>query len=171
MSIREAFDPERAAVRWYFRESAHEALPEICIEALEHGYDGPILRRLAGLVKPTSRDIAETQIDGAFREMGVRAPVSERDCQLYLALETAQAAVAGIVNPFNAATHVRIYICRLKQEPTELSELVRLSEESEHAPRWKWGRLEKKIRLALENLARGDLQPRLTIPGLREPAT
>src|SRR5579859_7843152 len=156
-----AFDRERIAVRWYFGGSFHEDLPSICIDALEHGYDGPMLRRLAGLLKPTSRDVTEGQLERAFKEMGVSAPISERDCQLFLATETAQAAAAGAQNPFDAATHIRIGICRLKQPPTELSEIVRLSKESEYAPRWDWGRLEKKLKRELETLAKGDVKPML----------
>jgi hypothetical protein len=159
------FDPARNAVRWYFGELNHEDLPPICIAALEHGHDGPMLRRLAGLVRPTSRDIAERQIEGAFREMGVAAPISERDCQLFLATETAQAAAAGMQNPFDAATHIRIGICKFKAEPAELAEIVRLSEESERAPRWDWGRLEKRVRRELDALAKVELKPRLTLPG------
>jgi hypothetical protein len=164
MQVPIMFDPARNAVRWYFGELSHEDLPSICIEALEHGYDGPMLRRLAGLVKPTSRDIAERQIEGAFHEMGVAAPISERECQLFLATETAQAAAAGMQNPFDAATHIRIGICNFKPEPVELAEVVRLSEESERAPRWDWGRLEKRIGAELETLAKGELKPRLILP-------
>jgi hypothetical protein len=159
------FDPVGYGVRWYFRELSHEDLPAICIEALEHGYDGPTLRRLAGLLKPTSRDVTDVQIERAFREMGVAAPVSEMDCKLFLATETAQAAVLGLQNPFDAATHIRIGICNFKPEPAELAEIVRLSKESERAPRWwDWGRLEKRIRREIETLAKGELKPTLTFP-------
>jgi hypothetical protein len=155
------FDPARHAVRWYFRELSHEDLPAICIEALEHGYDGPMLRRLCGLVKPTSRDLTDVQIERAFHEMGIAAPISERDCQLFLAVDTARAAAAGLQNPFDAATHIRIGICNFKTQPAELAEIVRLSEESELAPRGDWGRLEERIRRELETLAKGELKPRL----------
>lgn len=142
----------------------HEDLPSICIEALEHDHDGPTLRRLAGFVKPTPRDITEMQIERAFKEMGVAAPISERDCQLFLATEAAQAAVAGTQNPFDAATHIQIGICKFRTEPAELGEIVRLSEESEHAPRWDWGRLEHRVRRELETLANGELKPKLNLP-------
>jgi len=155
------FDPARNAVRWYFRELAHEDLPAICIEALEHGYDGPMLRRLAGLVKPTSRDVTDAQVERVFHEMGIAAPISERDCQLFLATETAQAAVAGLQNPFDAATNIEFGICKFRSESAELAEIVRLSKESDNAPRSDWGRLEKKIRRELETLARGELKPNL----------
>ncbi len=156
------FDPAKIAVSWYFGELCHEDLPGICIDALDHGYDGPMLRRLAGLTKPTSRDIQERQIKGAFQEMGIAAPISEMDCQLFLATETAEAAVEGGKNVFDAATHIRIHVCKFKPQPAELSEIVRLSEESELAPRLSWGRLEKKIKEALATLAKGELKPRVT---------
>jgi hypothetical protein len=76
------FEPTRVAARWYFGELMHEDLPAIAIEALEHGYDGPMLRRLAGLTRPTSRDIRVEEIDGAFREMGIAAPLPMRQAQL-----------------------------------------------------------------------------------------
>jgi len=164
MRVPIAFDPARIAVRWYFGELFHEDLPSICIDALEYGYDGSMLRRLAGLLKPTSRDLTDAQVERAFREMGIAAPLSERDCQLFLATETAQAAAAGTQNPFDAATHIRIGICNFKPEPPELAEIVRLSKESKRAPRCDWERLEKAIRRELEVLAKGDLKPRLVLP-------
>jgi hypothetical protein len=155
------FDRAGIAVRWYFGKLNPEDLPSICIEALEHGYDGPMLRRLAGLVKPTSRDFTESEVERAFHEMGVAAPISDRNCQLFLATESAQAAISGTQNTFDAATHIRIGICRFKTAPPELAEIVRLSEESEHAPRRDWGRLEKTIKRALEILAEGEVKPML----------
>src|ERR1035441_2185486 len=143
------FEPTRVAARWYFGELMHEDLPGIAIEALEQGHDGPMLRRLAGLIKPTSRDIRVEEIDGAFREMGIAAPISMREAQLILATETARAAASGLQNPFDAATHIRIGICRFKAEPTELERIVRLSEKAEHAPRLLWSKLERDIRNAL----------------------
>src|ERR1700749_1560999 len=102
------------------------------------------------------------KFDHAFREMGVAAPISRRDYRLFLAVDAAQEAVAGRNNPFDAATHIRIAICNFKPEPSELAEIVRLSEESEVAPRRTWGRLEKELRHALETLAKSDRKPRLT---------
>ena len=64
------FEPTRVAARWYFGELMHENLPAIAIEALERGYDGPMLRRLAGLIKPTSRDIRVEEIDGGVSGNG-----------------------------------------------------------------------------------------------------
>jgi hypothetical protein len=108
-----------------------------------------MLRRLAGLVKPTSREVRVEEIDGAFRELGIAAPLTIREAQLILATETARAAASGQKNPFDAATHIRIGICRFKEEPPELANIVRLSEKAERAPRPLWGKLKKEIRAAL----------------------
>src|SRR5689334_21380076 len=42
----------RLAVLYYFGELSYWKLPKIAQDALEQGYDGPSLRRLAGLINP-----------------------------------------------------------------------------------------------------------------------
>src|SRR5450755_520055 len=51
-------------------------------------------------------------------------------------------ALAGETDVFNEATHIRLHICEWRNAPAELKPIVALSEESEHAPSWKWNRLE-----------------------------
>lgn len=143
------FDPKLIAARWYFGELMHDDLPSIAGDALEHENDGPMLRRLAGLIKPTSRDVSVQEVDEAFCEMGIAAPLSMRDAQLILATETARAACSGLQDPFDAATHIRIYICGLKEDPPELATIVRLSEKAKHSPRFLWEGLKKEIQTAL----------------------
>ena len=65
------FDPNALAVHYYFGDLQYWKIPGICIEALEHGFDGRFLRRLSGLVNPVKTDIRQEEIDSAFREMGV----------------------------------------------------------------------------------------------------
>jgi hypothetical protein len=45
------FDPYNLAVLYYFGDLSYWQLPAISADALEHGFDGRFLRRLAGLVK------------------------------------------------------------------------------------------------------------------------
>jgi len=144
-----AFDPNALAVRYYFGDLGYYELPKICIEALENGFDGRCLRRLAGLVNPVARDLRPEEIDSAFREMGVRAPISKDAARLILAAEAAKRSVDGSSNVFDEATHIRIHICEFHGAPPELQRIVGLSQESEHAPREKWKQLEQSLRDAM----------------------
>jgi hypothetical protein len=143
------FDPNKIAVLYYFGDLSYWQLPAISADALEHGFDGRFLRRLAGLVNPVGSDIRPEEIDSAFREMGVDAPIPKDKAQLALATEAARRAISGDSNLFNEATHIRIHICEWRNAPPELRLIVELSAESEHAPRWKWKQLEQDLRDAM----------------------
>jgi hypothetical protein len=143
------FDPKALAVQYYFGDLQYWKLPGICIEALEHGFDGRALRRLSGLVNPVQRDIRQEEIDSAFREMGVNAPIPKDEARLVLATDAVKRALAGETNVFNEATHIRIHICELHAAPPDLQPIVALSEKSEHAPSWQWEQLEKQLRDAM----------------------
>jgi len=143
------FDPYNLAVLYYFGDLSYWHLPAISADALEHGFDGRFLRRLAGLVNPVASDIRPEEIDSAFREMGVDAPLPKDQARLALATEAARRAISGESNMFNEATHIRIHICEWHEPPPELQPIVALSVESEHAPRWKWDQLEKQLRDAM----------------------
>ena len=84
------FDPKAIAVQYYFGDLEYWKLPGICIEALEHGFGGRMLRRLSGVVNPAQRDIRQEEIDAAFREMGVNAPIPKNEARLVLATEAAK---------------------------------------------------------------------------------
>ena len=148
------FDPQSIAVRYYFGDLSYWQLPAICVEALERGFDGKGLRIIAGLVNPVARDIRQEEIDSAFRDMGVNAPIPKEDARLVLATEAARRALSGDTNVFDAATHIRIHICELSQAPPELQLIVALSKESENAPRWKWGQIEKQLHAAISDFLR-----------------
>jgi hypothetical protein len=143
------FDPKKLAVLYYFGELSSCQLPAISADALEQGFDGRSLRRLAGLINPVESDIRPEEIDSAFREMGVAAPISKDETRLTLATEAAKRAVSGESNVFDEATHIRIYICELHKAPPELLPIVVLSEESKRAPRKKWKQLEQALRDAM----------------------
>ena len=127
-------DPYRIAVLYYFGELQYWKLPGIAADALEEGYDGPALRRLAGLINPVECDIPQKEIDSAFREMGVAAPLPESEAQLVLAVDAARKALDGNWNVVDAATHIRIYICHFDKSPPELQPIVSLSEKIGHTP-------------------------------------
>ena len=86
------FEPNTLAVQYYFGDPEYWKLPGICIDALEHGFDGRALRRLSGLVNPVQSDIRQEEIDSAFPEMGVNAPISKDEARLALATDAARRA-------------------------------------------------------------------------------
>jgi len=148
------FDPNKLAVLYYFGDLSYSELPAISADALEHGFDGRALRRLAGLVNPVAREICLEEIDSAFREMGIAAPIPKDEARLALATESAKRAISGESNVFDEATHIRIHICEWHNAPPELQPIVALSEESEHATRSKWKQLEHDLRDAMSDFLR-----------------
>src|SRR5579872_5569901 len=107
------FDPHAMAVEYYFGDLSYWQLPDICIQALEHDFDGRALRVIAGLVDRgrllTETDIRPDEIDSAFREMGVNAPIPKDEARLVLATKAVRRALSGESNMFNEATHIRIH--------------------------------------------------------------
>ena len=84
------FEPRTLAVQYYFGDLQYLKMPSVCVESLEHGFDGHALRRLSGLVNPTKCDIRQEEIDSAFRDMGVNAPIPKDEPRLALAADSAQ---------------------------------------------------------------------------------
>lgn len=148
-------DPYRIAVLYYFGDLEYWKLPQIAADALEQGYDGEALRRLAGLMNPVASDIRPEEIDSAFREMGVDAPLARDHARLVLAAESANKALHGELDVFDAATHIRIHLCNFENRPPELSRIVTLSEQARHASRSTWTQLERELKDAIAEFLRG----------------
>jgi hypothetical protein len=147
------FDPRRIAVEYYFGYLQYWKLPRIAADALEEGYDGPALRRLAGranqsCVDMCAEDLSASEIDSAFREMGIGAPIAKDSARILLATECVQTALDGQSNVFDSATHIRIHLCELSDPPEPLRRIVNLSKEASNAPRSQWSRLESDLRNA-----------------------
>lgn len=147
-------DPYRIAILYYFGDLQYWKLPLIAADALEQGYDGDALRRLAGLINPVASDIRPEEIDSAFKEMGVAAPLAKDHARLVLAAESANKALHGDWNVFDAATHIRIHLCELEEPPDELHCIVSLSKQARHAPRTAWKRLETELKDAMADFLR-----------------
>jgi hypothetical protein len=125
-----AFNPMELAVLYYFGDLGYWKLPDIADEALIVGFDGVALRRLAGLGNLVRSDLIPADIDSAFREMGVDAPISKDAARLTLAVESARKAVSGESNVFDEATHIRIHLCELGNPSPELHRIVNLSRDA-----------------------------------------
>jgi hypothetical protein len=136
-------DPHKLAVLYYFGDLQYWKLPQIAADALQMGYDGDSLRRLAGLVNPVASDIRAEEVDSAFIEMGVAAPFTKDYARLILAAESA--------NVFDAATHIRIHLCEFQDPPLELARIVQLSEQAERVGRASWLQLETELKVALRD--------------------
>lgn len=148
-------DPYRIAVLYYFGDLQYWKLPQIAADALEQGYDGDALKRLAGLINPVASDIRPEDIDSVFREMGVAAPLAKDDARLVLAAESATKALHGDSNVFDEATHIRIHLCGFEDPPPELRRIVSLSEQARHSPRAAWMELETELKNAMADFVRG----------------
>ena len=154
-----SFDPHALAVEYYFGDLDYWQVPAICIQALEPGFDGSALRIIAGLVNLnpvrgrllTGNDIRADQIDSAFREMGVNAPIPKDEARLVLATNAVRRALSGESEVVNEATHIRIHLCDWDEAPLELQPIATLSAELEHADPSKWNLLEERLREAMSN--------------------
>jgi hypothetical protein len=142
------FDPKKLAVEYYFGDLQYWKLSGIAADALVEGYDGPALRSLAGWANPVASDIRDKEIDSAFREMGVAAPIAKDEARLILAIESAQKALDGRSNVFDEATYVRVHLCELADPPDALKCVVNLSNEAKNAPRPQWSRIESDLKQA-----------------------
>lgn len=148
--LQEPIDPHKLAVLYYFGDLQYWKLPQIAADALEQGYDGIALRRLAGLINPVASDIRGTDIDSAFAEMGIAAPLTKDYARLVLASESVTKALHGDSNVFEAATHIRIHLCELEDPPPELHRIVSLSRQARRgttAPK----RLEAELMAAMRD--------------------
>jgi hypothetical protein len=104
-------------LKYYFGDLQYWKLPGIAADALVEGYDGPALRSLTGLTNPVASDIRDNEVDSAFCEMGVAAPIAKSEALQILAIESAQRALDGRSNVFDEATYVRIHLCGLVDPP------------------------------------------------------
>lgn len=141
-------DPKRLAVEYYFGDLQYWKLPGIAADALVEGHDGPALRSLAGLTNPVASDICDNEVDSAFCEMRVAAPIAKSEALRILAIESAQKALDGRSNVFDEATYVRIHLCKLADPPEVLKSVVNLSNEAKNAPRSEWSCIESKLKEA-----------------------
>ena len=145
------FNPSRLAVLYYFGDLQYWKLPEVAVDALMNGYDGPALRKLAGLNGVVESDLPVGEIDSVFREMGVAAPISKAEATLTLASEAVKNVLAGDENVFDVATHIRIHLHGAESPTPELRRIAELSAEASLAPRHRWSELEKELTAAMSS--------------------
>ncbi|HKV94947.1 MAG TPA: hypothetical protein VJW20_20545 [Candidatus Angelobacter sp.] len=101
-------------------------MPQFAADALEAGYDGPALRRLAGLVRPTAGDVGSL-FESALREIGTVKIQSEEQAHIFLSRQTAIDIVEGRIEPLRGAEILARHAMVLGY-PAFIAEFLPLSE-------------------------------------------
>jgi hypothetical protein len=124
--MEEVFNPDLFVARWYCSKVGPEDMPKFAADALEAGYDGPALRRLAGLSKPTAAEVGDL-FQRALGEIGTVTILSKEQAVWSLSRSTASAIVAGRRDPIEGAGILARYAMMLNYPPF-LAEFLQLSE-------------------------------------------
>ena len=133
--MKEAFNPDLFVAKWYCSEVWSEDMPAFAADALEAGYDGPALRKLAGLIKPTSVDIGDL-FKQSLTEIGTVTIHNREEAALLLARTTARNIVNGQMDPI-AGCNVLAGLAHALDYPPYLNrfyELADLPQWGEYAP-------------------------------------
>ena len=110
--MQELFNPDLFVAKWYCSKVGPEDMPQFAADALEAGFDGFALRRLAGLIRPTSRDIGDL-FERALREIGTVKVQSEAQAMVFESRLIARDIVEGRIEPVYAADILAKYAMRL----------------------------------------------------------
>src|SRR5215472_14541120 len=73
------------------------------------------------MLNPLESDMRTEEIDLAFGEMSVDAPVSKENARLFLATESAQKALNGQSNVVDEAAYIRMSLYELSDPPDTLN--------------------------------------------------
>ena len=99
------FSPELIHARWEFGKLLTEDMPKLAQDALEHGYDGENIRKVAGLVAPTYFDLQPLK-NGFPKELGIMQQLSKRDAGLLLSRLVADGIAKGHIAPYEGARFI-----------------------------------------------------------------
>jgi len=124
------FNPDLFVASWYAGRVGPEDMPAFAADALEAGYDGQSLRRLAGLIRPTARDIGDL-FERALREIGTVTVRSKEQALFLLSRLVAADIIAGQIEPLRGAEILASYAMIL-QYPDSLVNFFQLAD----LPRW-----------------------------------
>jgi hypothetical protein len=99
-SLGRNLDPELLQARWVLGGIEPEQFVEIAVSALEQGFDGTGLRELAGLSRPTSRDLGILPAR-VFADMGLK-PI-DRDGAIALLLARGEPPTSRVISALREA--------------------------------------------------------------------
>src|SRR5215467_1660351 len=106
--MQELFNPDQFVAKWYCSKVGPEDMPQFAADALEAGYDGPALRRLAGLMKPNMREVGNL-FQEALAEIGNVKIHSNQQAVLFLSRLVATAIVEGSIDPIRGCSLLSHY--------------------------------------------------------------
>jgi hypothetical protein len=92
---------ERVIALWTLGKAHYPDLPSVACDALELGFDGDAIRRLAVLDKPSYFQVGDL-FQRAIAEMKI-SPPSKREAVIFLAREIAREILAGREEALNGA--------------------------------------------------------------------
>jgi len=119
---------------WQIGKLPPERLPAIATQAFGMGFDGPALRELAGLQKPSVGDLYDL-FERALKELGCHS-ISMRDAGLIVAKHIAEEIVNGNIEPYEGARRIWWDIWDQNRELTELKVFVGLASGYEDEPNY-----------------------------------
>jgi hypothetical protein len=122
-----SFDPNLFVAKCHCGLVGPEDMPGFAADALEAGFDGPALRRLAGLVKPSSSDVGGL-FDRAIDEIGTVEIRSKEQAIFKLARILAKTIVDGQVDPILGARGLASYALQAGY-PDGLAQFDQLADE------------------------------------------
>ena len=117
------------AARWASNDLYGEKMPEIASALLEAGLDTPTLRRLAGETEIRSRADAEPLVSRLFGELGVPYPLDEKAARPWTSRQVSREVIAGVRNPWAAASHLEIVIWGWAAENADLQVIFDINDE------------------------------------------
>lgn len=121
--------PMILAARWSSHDLFGEDMPIVAADLLEQGFDTPSLRRLAGEIQVSNSTDIEPLVGRVFHELGVRYPLTERECRLITSRQIAREVIAGWRNAWTAASHLEIVVWNRTPGSPELEEIFGVLDE------------------------------------------
>jgi hypothetical protein len=112
------FSPQRAAARWFAGKLPESDWPATARDALEAGFDGTALRRLAAFEQSDHWDVVN-YIEPVLGEMGAQS-MSLEEALLWTAKDICCDIVEGSRDPFDGAAEISQDILRTLVFPKDL---------------------------------------------------
>jgi hypothetical protein len=99
------FSPQLVQARWLLDKFPSENAPGLAQLALERGYDGKNIRRIAGLIRPDRGDLLPL-MPGFLSELGVPTAIAREDAARILAGHIAKGISEGQITPYEGARFI-----------------------------------------------------------------